>query len=253
MTTAELDTWFSHLLKPEDFETHDPSQNGLQVDNDGSNISRIAYAVDACVATIERAAQAGAGMLFVHHGLFWRDPLRLVGSHYRRIKLLLDANIALYASHLPLDAHPEAGNNSGLASRIGLKNLQHFGEWNGCFIGYKGEFPEAKSLDEILLALFPDGKKPLHVLPFGPKEIRTAGIISGGASDEVYQAIEQKLDIYITGEISHEIYHAAQENNIHVIAGGHYQTETVGIRLVSEQLSRETGMETVFIDVPTGL
>ena len=253
MTTCELDSWFRALLSPEKFESADPSRNGVQVDNDGAEITRVAFAVDACLETIERASRAGAGMLFVHHGLFWSDPETVTGAHYGRLRALLGANMALYASHLPLDAHPEAGNNSGLAARLGLENIQPFGEWCGAVIGFRGEFNPPVSLDEALGRLFPDGKKPLHVLPFGPEKIRTAGVISGGASDDVHQAITLGLDLYVTGEISHEIYHPSLENGISVIAGGHYQTETVGVRLVAERLARETGIDTVFIDVPTGL
>lgn len=253
MTTSELDSWFAHLLRPEDYSASDPSQNGLQVDNDGADIKRVAFAVDACQESIERAIRAGAGMLFVHHGLFWREPLCVVGAHYRRIKTLINANMALYASHLPLDAHREVGNNGGIADRLGLVDCRPFGEWRGSCIGYRGETATPVSIDEILIRLFPDGKKPVHVLPFGPKEIRSVGIISGGASDEVDQAIALALDLYITGEIGHEAYHQALENKINVIAGGHYQTETFGVRLVAERLGRETGIDTVFIDVPTGL
>lgn len=253
MKAIELDAWFSRLLEPELYVASDPSQNGLQVDNDGADISRVAFAVDACQESIVRSAQAGAGMLFVHHGLFWGEPLCLTGTHYRRIKMLMDANIALYASHLPLDAHKDCGNNSGIASRLSLLKLERFGEWRGSSIGYRGETPVPFSLDDVIARLFPDGKKPLHVLPFGPKIIRTIGIISGGASDEVDQAIKLGLDLYITGEVGHEAYHVALENKINVIAGGHYQTETIGIRLVAEKLGRETGIDTVFIDVPTGL
>jgi len=251
--TNELDSWFTNLLKPELFEVNDPSMNGLQVDNNGAEVSRIAFAVDASLETIERAARAGAGLLFVHHGLFWGNSLAIKGIHYRRVKTLLDSNMALYASHLPLDAHPEVGNNSGLAERIGLTNLNPFGEWRGYKIGFSGEFAEPMSFDAVLARLFPDGKKPAHVLPFGPREIRTAAIVSGGGSDEIHQAIELGCDLYITGEIEHQAYHPALENRISVIAGGHYQTETVGVRLVAERLARETGIDTVFIDVPTGL
>ncbi len=253
MKTGDLDRWFSALLDPERYEAADPSRNGLQVDNDGADITRIAFAVDACLETVERARSAGAGMLFVHHGLFWQDCERITGIHYGRIKALLGANMALYASHLPLDAHPEVGNNAGLAARLGLANLEPFGEWHGCDIGFRGETASPASLDDILGRLFPDGKKAAHVLPFGPKGISRIGIVSGGASDEVHQAIALGLDLFITGEIGHEIYHAALENGISVIAGGHYQTETVGVRLVAERLGRETGIDTVFIDVPTGL
>jgi dinuclear metal center YbgI/SA1388 family protein len=252
MTTRELDRWFSALLEPGRFPA-DPSLNGLQVDNDGADIARVAFAVDACEETILRAARSGAGLLFVHHGLFWGDSVPVTGAHYRRLRALLGANIALYASHLPLDAHPDLGNNAGLAARLGLEGLEPFGEWRGATIGFAGSFARPLSLDEVLAKLFPDGKKPAHVLPFGPAQIRTVGIVSGGASDEVHQAIARGFDLYITGEIEHEAYHAALENRISVIAGGHYQTETVGAQLVAARLGTEMGIDTVFLDVPTGL
>ncbi len=253
MTTRELERWFSATLSPEKYEAADPSQNGIQVENDGGEARVVAFAVDACLETVERAIQAGAGMLFVHHGLFWgrSEPLR--GRHYRVVKRLIEGNLALYASHLPLDAHPELGNNAGLANRLGLEDLEPFGEWHGMALGFRGRFLEPLSLDTVISRLFPDGKKPLHVLPFGPEKIRTLGVVSGGAADEVSEAIALGLDCYVTGEIGHEQYHPAMENRISVVAGGHYQTETVGPKLVAERLARETGIETVFIDVPTGL
>lgn len=253
MKTAELNKWFGSLLDPARFEAADPSRNGLQVDNDGADITRVAFAVDACAQTIEKAASLGAGMLFVHHGLFWKDPLMVTGSHYKRIKLLMQANMALYASHLPLDAHVECGNNAGLAARLQLENIQPFARYRGMEIGYFGALSAPASLDALCAALFPDGHKPRDLLPFGPKHISSVGIVSGGAADEVHQAIGLGLDLFITGEITHEIYHPALENGISVIACGHYYSETVGPRLVSARLAKETGMDTVFIDAPTGL
>lgn len=253
MTVSDLDRWFREYLQPERFASGDPSMNGVQVGNDGADVTTVAFAVDACAETIERASRAGAGMLFVHHGLFWGEPIAVSGAHYRRVKALLDGNVALYASHLPLDAHPETGNNSGIAKALGLGPLEPFGEWHGLDIGWKGAFPEPVTLDEAIARLFPDGRESLRVLPFGPKDIRTCAIVSGGGADEVTQAIEQGLDLFVTGEIGHEQYHEALENRISVIAGGHYRTETFGIRLTAARLANETGINVVLLDVPTGL
>jgi len=219
MTTKDLDRWFETTLTPERYAGSDPSVNGIQVDNDGSDVRLVAFAVDACLETVERAIQAGAGLLFVHHGLFWgrSEPIR--GRHYRVVRRMIEGNLALYASHLPVDAHPECGNNSGLAARLGLEELEPFGEWRGAALGFKGRFPEPLSLDAVLGRLFPDGKKPLHVLPFGPDRIRTLGVVSGGAADETAQAIAQGLDCYITGEIGHEQYHPALESGITASCG----------------------------------
>ncbi len=253
MTTRELDRWFQSVLNPGAFNAADPSLNGIQIDNDGADVTRVAFAVDACLETVERALEAGAGMLFVHHGLYWGKSVAVTGRHYRILKRALEGNLALYASHLPLDAHPECGNNAGLAARLSLESLEPFGVWHGAALGFRGILPRPLSLDEVTARLFPDGKKPLHVLPFGPRSISTVGIVSGGAADEVHEAIALGLDCYVTGEISHEQYHPVMENRISVIAGGHYQTETVGPRLTAERLARETGIDTIFIDVPTGL
>lgn len=253
MRLPEIDKWLDSVLDLERYSGADPSRNGIQVENDGSDISRAAFAVDASLETILRASEAGAGVLIVHHGLFWRDPVVVTGAHYRRIKALLDANLALYAAHLPLDAHPEVGNNAGIAARLGLIDLESFGEWRGVRIGYKGVFATPVSIDEAVRRLFPDGSKPLSILPFGPREIRSAAVVSGGATDEVHQAIAEGCDLFITGDVSHEIYHACLEQGISVISGGHYQTETVGVKLLAERLGRETALDTVFIDVPTGL
>lgn len=253
MTAREIARYLDSVLGPEAFAAADPSRNGLQADNDGSDIGRVAFAVDASLETIERAADAGAGMLVVHHGLFWRESERLVGSHYRRVRALISRNVALYASHLPLDAHPEVGNNAGLARRLGLVDVVPFGRWRGVTIGVRGRFPEPVGLDEAVARMFPDGKEPLGVLPFGPKMIHTVGVVSGGGADEVADAIDAGLDLFVTGEPSHERYHLALESGISVIAAGHYQTETVGPRLLSERVGRDTGLDVVFVDVPTGL
>jgi dinuclear metal center YbgI/SA1388 family protein len=253
MTSCDLNRWFDALLESREYAAIDPSRNGIQVENDGGEITRVAFAVDASIETISRAAGAGAGLLFVHHGLFWGQGELIAGAHYRRVKALLDANIALYASHLPLDANAECGNNIGLARRLSLGNLRRFGPWRNCLAGYAGQFDVPVILDDVLAWLFTSGEKPVHVLPFGPREIRTAAVVSGGGSSNIADAIAEGVDLFITGEIKHEAYHTALEAGVSVIAMGHYQSETVGVRLVAERLARETGIDTVFIDVPTGL
>lgn len=253
MTSKDLDIWFRKTLNIDSYEGVDVSKNGLQVDNNGKKINKVAFAVDACALSFEKAKQAQADMLFVHHGLFWKDSFRLVGSEYKRIKILYDSNIALYACHLPLDGHSSLGHNAGIATMLGLIDQEPFVFFNHLPIGIKGQFESEINLNSLLERLFPNGEKPLAVLPFGPKKINRVGIVSGGASKEVYQAIEEDLDVYITGEISHEVYHPCLEKEITMIAGGHYYTETIGLKLLSQKLGLETGLETVFIEAPTGL
>ena len=255
MTLHQLDDYFRSFLNMEHYRG-DPSLNGIQVENsqpEGKEISKVAFAVDACQETISRAAAAGADLLFVHHGFFWGQCQTITGAHYQRIRQLLEKDMALYACHIPLDANELVGNNYGLARRLELQDLRPFGEWHGMTIGVGGTFPAPATLDSLVQRLFPGGERPLHLLPFGKKEIATVAIVSGGAARELSQAIEQGYDAFVTGEIGHEQYHQAMEAGINVVAGGHYQTETVGVSLVMEKLAREMGIDIVFIQVPTGL
>lgn len=255
MTLNECSAWLCALLKPELFPG-DPSMNGVQVSNsapDTKQIRKIAFAVDACLETIEKAAAEKADLLVVHHGLFWGQPIAIDGAHYGRVKALLDADMALFACHIPLDANADCGNNYGIARRIGLENLEPFGFWRGMQLGVMGSFPSPLSKEEICRRLLPEEASPLAVLPFGPDAIQKVAVISGGAGEDVDQAIEAGADAYITGTIEHEQYHVAKEHRITVIAGGHYNTETVGVSLVMKKIQEETGVDVVFINAPTEL
>ncbi|GHU15391.1 GTP cyclohydrolase 1 type 2 [Spirochaetia bacterium] len=253
LTTQKLDAFFKSILAIEDFSTVDVSLNGLQADNDGSEIKKIAFGVDASLETFKGAAAAGAGMLFVHHGLFWGHPLALAGNHRQRIKFLLDNNIALYAVHLPLDQHPTMGNNAALAELLGLEQIEPFGLYHGRKIGYKGILAKPMGIEEAVKRISFKGRPPLGVYPFGKKENVSCAVISGGAAEEVLQAIEENVDLYVTGESSHQIYHPILEAGINMIAGGHYSTEVWGVRKMMEHCGRELSMDGEFIDVPTGL
>jgi dinuclear metal center YbgI/SA1388 family protein len=211
----------------------------------------VAFAVDACLESIRRAAEWKADLLFVHHGLFWGKPLAVTGGHYQRLRALIETNLALYAVHLPLDMHPELGNNAGLARRIGLQQLEPFGEYKGMKIGYRGRVAEEMTLEQVVRLCC--GEQGINVLPFGPENISTVGIVSGGAADEAYQAIDERLDLFITGDADHTIYHHCLEGRINVIFGGHYLTETSGVILLAEKLEKETDLKTIFLDIPTGL
>jgi dinuclear metal center YbgI/SA1388 family protein len=257
MTLAEFDAYISDYLHIALFP-NDPSQNGVQVQNclgaDGKGaVTKIAFAVDACFETIRRAGVLKADVLFVHHGLFWGRCEPVTGPLYKRIKALMDGNMALYACHLPLDAHPECGNNYGLAKKLGLKEIVPFGEWKGYSIGAMGTLPAPRSSAQIIQTLFSATESECVVLPFGKELLSRIAIVSGGGAEETAQAADAGADAFITGEIGHTQYHLAQENGITVIAAGHYNTETIGIQLVGAKIEHELGIETVFIDVPTGL
>jgi dinuclear metal center YbgI/SA1388 family protein len=253
MDLKGFDTLIRQVLDLDGFGGTDVALNGLQVANQKDTVEKVAFAVDACLESIRRAAEWGADLLFVHHGLFWGRPLAVIGGHYQRLRALIQADLALYAVHLPLDMHPQLGNNAGLARRIRLQQLEPFGEYKGTKIGYKGTLPEAMSLEQIVRACCGSNEQGISALPFGPEAVSTVGIVSGGAADEALQAIEEKLDLFITGDADHTIYHHCLEGRINVIFGGHYLTETYGVTLLAEKLQTETDLQTRFFDIPTGL
>ena len=255
MTLIEFDSYINSFLRKEDY-ANDISLNGIQIQNsapDSKQIKKVAFAVDACEATAKKAAEQGADILFVHHGLFWGHCQTITGSFYKRISAFIKNDLALCAYHIPLDANNPYGNNFGLAAKLGFLNCEQFGSWRGMILGVKGELPCECTIQELAAKLMGPGKTARAVLDFGKSKIKTVGVISGGASEDVADAVEEGLDCYITGEFAHEDYHFAQEMGINVIAGGHYETETVGVSLVMAKVQAETGIECIFIDEPTGL
>ena len=255
MTLSELDKFFRDFLKPEEYLS-DPSKNGIQISNsspESKQIKKIGFAVDACVESAKKAAESGCDLLFVHHGLFWGDCKTITGSFYSRISAFIKNDLALYAMHIPLDANIPYGNNFALAQRIGLQNIERFGLWRGMSIGLKGKLSSPCSAQELSQKVLNPDEKPLAILPFGKTLIETVGIISGGAAEDVEDAILEGLDAYITGEPSHEKFHVAKEGKINMICGGHYQTETTGINLVRQKVEKELKIPCEFIDIPTML
>jgi dinuclear metal center YbgI/SA1388 family protein len=253
MTTRDLDQWFRRLLAIDALTGIDDSLNGIQVDRSPGPVERVAFAVDASAESIRRAAESGAQLLFVHHGLFWGKPARIEGNLRARVKLLLDSDLALYACHLPLDSNPEVGNNAAIARLLGLVDLEPFGLYHGVKLGFKGRFEVPVGLDEALARLGPAAARPLTLIPAGPAKLGTASVISGGGAMEALQAIKEGLDLHVTGEASHSVYNDVVEARINFAALGHYATETFGVKAVAERLALETGIETRFLDIPTGL
>lgn len=253
MTLNQLDEYLNSLLQKEAFST-DPSKNGIQIQNsepDKKEIKKIAYAVDACEETALKAVEAGADVLVVHHGILWGQCSRITDSFYKRISTFIKNDLALIAYHLPLDANNLVGNNYGMAFRLGMKNLEPFGKWHGMTLGVKGELPVELTIEELGNKVLREGKNPDIVLKFGKEKIKTVGIISGGAGDDVNQAIEEGLDAFITGNFPHEQYHYAKEMGINVIGGGHYETEVFGVNLLEKKIKEEKGVPGIFIDIPT--
>lgn len=230
----------------------DKSLNGLQVEG-AERVTTVATAVDAAEATFALAAEAGAEFLIVHHGLFWGSVEPVAGPLRKRLTALLDGGLSLYAAHLPLDAHPEVGNNAVLAELLELEEREPFGIWDGEPIGVRGRLHQAARREELagrLEALL--GARP-EVLPFGPERIARIGVVSGDAASLVGEAANAGLEAFVTGETSHVAWHAAREHGINLFFAGHYATETVGVRALGERIEAVFGAEVVFLDAPTGL
>jgi dinuclear metal center YbgI/SA1388 family protein len=256
VTLTDLDKYLRDYLAINAFP-QDPSRNGIQVANSApasKPIKRVAFAVDACLESVLRAVEWGADLLFVHHGLLWGSCEPIAGAYRGRIKALLDADMALYACHLPLDAHSECGNNYGMAQRLALVNTRGFGTYHGMCIGAIGETSEAELAPrDITAALFPGYEDDCNIYPFGKTKIRRIAIVSGGAGDLAAEAVAAGADCLVTGELLHQDYHSAEELGLTIIAAGHYRSETVGVTLMAEKLHRDLALETRFLDLPTGL
>lgn len=258
MQRNDLVAWLDSYLHIHEY--NDKSLNGLQVEG-AAHVNKIALAVDSSMKTFEQAAEIGADMLIVHHGLFWGRPLAVTGMHARRVRFLLEHNISLYAAHLPLDAHAEVGNNWGLANLMGMADLQPFGKMDGTFIGVKGLFPNKISLRELAeliehtLSTIIGGHQaePLMVHSGGAVEVESLAIISGGAAFSLIDAAEQGLDAFLTGEPRHEVFHDAFERGINALYAGHYMTETVGVNLLGAKIRELYNIPNEFILLTTGL
>jgi dinuclear metal center YbgI/SA1388 family protein len=249
MKTEHLVEYLNDFLRIEDIQ--DSSLNGLQIANSG-NVNKVALAVDASIMSIQKAQESGADLLFVHHGFFWDKPVPISGILYERIKLLFNADIALYAVHLPLDMHPELGNNAQIKNVLNWPVSGDFGEYHGSIIGKKVEFDESVPILDIMKEF----KEKLNCNPqiwsFGPDKIKRLGYVSGGGLSMLQQAIDAGMDVFITGEPGHTSYWMAKESCINVVFGGHYATETLGVKAVGAKLKEKFNLKTVFIDLPTG-
>ncbi len=230
----------------------DASLNGLQVEASES-VTRVGIAVDAAVATLEVAATRECELLLVHHGLLFGGPQRLRGSLARSVGVCFRAGVSLYAAHLPLDLHPEVGNNVLLARALGAKHEASFGEHGGVDIGTLARLDEPRPLAEVAGALAAAGCDDQIMWAFGPDPVERVAVVTGSSCSLLQAAIDAGADCFISGEPRHSAYHAAMEARINCIFAGHYATEVLGVRAVGRRLSEQFGLETVWIDHPTGV
>jgi dinuclear metal center YbgI/SA1388 family protein len=238
------------VLRTREFGDYAGAVNGLQVENSGA-VTRVAATVDASLATVKMAVAAGADLLIVHHGLFWSPAHPWIGKKYELLRLLIANNLAVYSSHLPLDVHPRLGNNARLATALGLKKLQPFFPSHGQPIGLKAM--TALSRAELGKRLERATGVAPKVIPGGPETCRRIGIVTGGAGGELAQAAAEGVDTFITGEGPHWTFALAEELGLNVFYGGHYATETFGVKALAAELSRKFDVPWEFLDHPTGL
>jgi dinuclear metal center YbgI/SA1388 family protein len=231
----------------------DQSWNGLQVEGK-QEVKKVMFAATAGFTTFQKAQQINADMVVVHHGMFWDgvNP-NLKGPNKKRVELLMKNGISVYASHLPLDKHPEVGNNAQLLKLLGFAKDKEFGLYAGQHISFTGKTDKPKTIDEIEKILKDQIGATCKTLPFGKKEIKTMAVCSGGGGfPQLMEAIEVGVDFYLTGD-STEFYHVVKDSQINVICGGHHATETVGIKALASVVESKFGVETQFVDIPTGM
>ena len=226
----------------------DASMNGLQVrSRKTGEIKTVGFAVDACLPTFEKAKMRGVDLLVVHHGIKWR-PRKDIRLERQREANLIKNNMALYAVHLPLDLHKEYGNNAQLAGILGLAKLHKFGRYHGIKIGFAGALGSPLSLADVAAQIKKRLSSACRVLPFGKERIRTIGIVSGGGGGMLPEAVREKLDCFLVGEVDLAVYNAARDHRMNVIAAGHYATETVGVKALAPLIKEVFGVKTVFVD-----
>jgi dinuclear metal center YbgI/SA1388 family protein len=250
VSLAKIAHYCDRLLRTAEIKDYDRAANGLQMENRGS-VSRIAATVDASLATVRLAVAAKANLLIVHHGLFWGPAHPWTGKRYELMRLLLENDVAVYSSHLPLDAHLALGNNARLCAALGLRKTRPFFFDHEQHIGLQATSNIGRS--ELVARLKrATGRNPL-LIPGGGQVCRRIGVVTGGAGADLAKAAREGVDTFVTGEGPHWTFALAEELGINVLYGGHYATETFGVRALAAHLSRRYKVPWTFLDHPTGL
>lgn len=246
----EIVSFLDAELRISEIPDYSGAVNGLQLEN-GGTVTKVAAAVDASLPVVETAVAAGADLLVVHHGMFWQGTQPLTRAFYRKIKAAMDGGLAIYSSHLPLDVHPELGNNALLMRALGFTASGTFFESKGTRLGLTADVGISREALVSRVTTVVSG--PVHLCPGGPESIKKIGLVTGGAGSEVAICTAEGIDTFITGEGPHWSYPLAEELGINLLYAGHYATETFGVKALADRLARDFGVAQTFIDRPTGL
>ncbi|MFC4357421.1 Nif3-like dinuclear metal center hexameric protein [Halobium salinum] len=255
MKLSDVVDRYDERLRTDAYADLDASPNGLQVGPREAEVEHVAFAVDAAVSTMETAVDAGADLLVTHHGVVWGGLDRVTGRAYDRVAPLVENDLPLYVSHLPLDGHGELGNAAGLADLLDLGGREPFGELGPEHIGQRGRLPESMSVSRLATTLDAEldtGAQGVQVLDFRPDEVEDVAVVTGSGVDWLDEAVEVGADVLVTGEGKQKAYHEAKEAGLNVVLAGHYATETFGVRSLMG-LAEGWGLETTYVDEPTGL
>ena len=246
----EIVEYCDETLRINEIADWDNALNGLQIENSG-RVLRIGAAVDASTQTFTLAVDKGVDFLIVHHGLFWQGLQPVTKILRRQLQLAFKRDLAVYSAHLPLDVHAELGNNALLAESIGLRAATPFLEEKGQMVGVKSR--SAHDREALLAKLNKLLGGSVRAFDFGPRKTRSIGIVTGAGGSEIYRVAAERVDTFITGEAPHWAAVAAEELGINLWLGGHYATETFGVKALAAQVSKKFGIPFEFIDCPTGL
>ena len=250
VSLAEIVRYTDKYLRVHEIEDWPNALNGLQIENSGQ-VTKIGATVDVSTRVLSEAAKKDVDLLLVHHGLFWPGLQPVTKALHRQLKIAFKDDIALYSAHLPLDIHPKVGNNAQLATTIGLRSTAPFFKEKGQFIGLKARASILRS--ELLRKLERSLGGKVKAFAFGPKRTKTIGIVTGGAGSEIHRIAGEKIDTFITGEAPHWAAVAAEELGINLLLGGHYATETFGVKALGAHLSKRFDVSFTFIHCPTGI
>jgi len=252
MLLQDLTDYLNDLLQTGAIPDYPQALNGLQLENRSGEVTKIAAAVDAHLPVTLKAVERGCDLLLVHHGLFWSGAQPITGAAFTKHRTCLDNNLAVYSVHLPLDGHLEYGNSMQLGRSLELDAAwEPFFPYKGYPIGVRAsvEVPRAELATRLDRSL---GVKA-HACLAGPETVRKIGIVTGGAGAEVAQAKAMGIDTFITGEGPHWSFTLAEELGINVFYGGHYATETFGVRALAAHLGEKWSLPWEFLDHPTGM